>query len=325
MKTYRHPEHNPVVEKLLGGFDNWDSEYYIFIAQHGYPFLQSMAFFPLYPSLMWLVGRTLLWPLSFLLTDRSLFLVAGTLVNLCVFPLSAVALYLLTLSVSSSQRYSLVTVLLFCINPASVFMSAVYTETLFSFFTFVALCFLTQRYCWSASILFSLASATRSNGIVLAGFIGYYHLRRLYQNMSISRRVSLASLISLSQTTLICVMQCLVVVLPFLLFEGYSYLKFCHLPASGGQEVWEWCHWSLPLSYSYIQQHYWNVGFLRYYELKQIPNFLLASPVVLLSLTTLYSYGCGNAALSRQLKGRWVLVHVLTSLYLILNTFSLWQ
>jgi phosphatidylinositol glycan class V len=303
MKTYRYPQHDLVTETLLGGCDNWDSEYFIFIAHHGYPFLQTMAFFPLYPCLMWLVGRTLLWPLCFLLADRSLFLVAGTLVNLCVFPLSAAALYLLTLSVSRNQRFSLYAVLLFCINPASVFMSTVYTETLFSFFTFAGLCFLTQRYSWGASLFFSLASATRANGIVLAGFIGYYHLHRLYQNVGISKSLTFRTVKSVGKAVVVCGVQCLVVVLPFLLFQLYSYWKFCHLPASRGEGTYDWCQRSLPLAYSYIQQHYWNVGFLRYYEWKQIPNFLLAFPALWLSLSTLYSTCCGNTGISRGLKG----------------------
>ena len=304
MKTYRHPEHDPLTETLLGGYDNWDSEYYIFIAHHGYHFLQSMAFFPLYPYLMWLVGRTLLWPLGLLLAHRSLFLVAGTLVNLCAFPLSAWALYLLTLSVSRNRKLSLLTVLLFCINPASVFMSTVYTETLFSLFTFSGLLFLTHRYSWTASFLFSLASATRANGIVLAGFIGYYHLYRVYQTMCISSAFSFRTVKFVAKAVLVCGLQCVAVVLPFLLFQLYAYWKFCHLPSNSGQEVYKWCQHSLPLAYTYIQQHYWNVRFLSYYELKQIPNFLLAFPALWLSLCTLYSYSSGKSGISRELKGR---------------------
>ena len=79
MRVHRHPDHDWITETLLGGFDNWDSEYYIYIAQHGYTFLQSMAFFPLYPMLMWLVGRVALFPLNFLLASRSLFLIAGSI------------------------------------------------------------------------------------------------------------------------------------------------------------------------------------------------------------------------------------------------------
>lgn len=294
MKDHRHPDHDIVTETFLGGFDNWDSEYYIYIAQHGYTFLQSMAFFPLYPLLMGLVGRVALFPLTYLLAERSVFLIAGSLVTMAVFPLAAVALYLQTLLLSDSQRFSIITVLLFCINPASVFMSAVYTEAVFAFLTFSGLCLLTCSYFWSASFMFSLASATRSNGIVLAGFIAYSHICRM-----VTVYATRTSVVQLITILLSCVVQCTIVVLPFVLFQLYSYWKYCLLPTGSD---YEWCHWTLPLAYSYIQQYYWNVGFLRYFQLKQIPNFLLALPAVALSCYTLYRYGCGRKEILRQFK-----------------------
>lgn len=58
-----------------------------------------------------------------------------------------------------------------------------------------------------------------------------------------------------------------------------------------------WCHNEPPLAYSYIQkvnlrrhalsyltQVHWDNGFLAYWDAKQLPNFLLAVPCVLMIL-----------------------------------------
>ena len=39
--------------------------------------------------------------------------------------------------------------------------------------------------------------------------------------------------------------------------------------------------------YSKIQRKYWNVGFLRYYQIKQIPNFILSFPILSISYFTI--------------------------------------
>ena len=47
----------------------------------------------------------------------------------------------------------------------------------------------------------------------------------------------------------------------------------------------EWCNDQIPLPYSYVQDHYWKVGLFRYFELKQVPNFILATPILYLLAT----------------------------------------
>lgn len=54
-----------------------------------------------------------------------------------------------------------------------------------------------------------------------------------------------------------------------------------------------WCADVIPnfsAMYMFIQREYWNVGLFRYYELKQLPNFLLAAPVLILSAHSLFQF-----------------------------------
>lgn len=292
MRIHRHPSHNTIIETLLGGFDNWDSEYFIHIAQHGYTSLQTNAFFPLYPTLMWLVGKTLLFLFNIALSDRSLFLFSGVLINFIAFPMSALALYTLTVLLTNNYQLSFFSGLFFCFNPASVFMSAVYTETLFALFTFVGFCLLTSKWYNFASVLFALASATRSNGITLAAFIAYCQLIELYHVWQKNKSwLELTPL--LLKKALMTMVQCFVVVVPFIIFQFYGYWQYC-IQSSDVKDHYSWCYRRFPMPYSYIQEHYWNVGFLRYFHLKQIPNFLLALPMILTSVLVLWHYFRGK-------------------------------
>ena len=304
MKVHRDP-HDVVTETALGGFDNWDSEYFIFIAEHGYTkYDQTIAFFPLYPILMRFLSKTLLYPLSFFTTQRSILLCSGVILNFVVFPLATATLYLLTLEVSKNRKLAFLSAALFCINPASVFMSAVYTESFFFLFTLSGLLFLEYNQPWMSSALFALAGATRSNGIVLTGFLAFRCLAHIIDMLTGNGSVNVTTAISILKTLISTFLQCLITIGPFSLFQYYSYSIYCtspdHQPSSP-----PWCaEWDLlpPLPYSYVQHYYWNVGFLRYFQLKQLPNFLLAAPMVILSSYCIGKYISCSVAMTTEKK-----------------------
>ena len=303
MKAHRRPPHDIITETAFGGLDNWDSEYFIFIAQHGYrEFEQSMAFFPLYPLLMRTLSYTVFYPLSFFTSYRSVALISGVAINFIAFPLTTSALYLLTHEITHNRRLSFLAAALFCVNPASVFMTAVYTECLFAMFAFLGLFLLEKHWDWLAALSLSLAAATRSNGILLCGFLAFKWL--LYIHDAHSKHTGrFSQLLGYAlKRFFITALQCVIVLLPFAVYQYYAYTLYCTRrvnsvnidDTNSNLNKNNWCSWDSllpPFHYSHVQSYYWNVGFLRYFELKQIPNFLLATPMMLLSVYCLVRFG----------------------------------
>ncbi|KAL3226534.1 hypothetical protein MRX96_024874 [Rhipicephalus microplus] len=219
------------------------------------------------------------------LSRHSVLVLSGALVNVSFFAVAAVALHRLTHQLFSKEHAD-EAVLLFCFNPASIFFSACYSESVFAAISFLGMLLLEQNRPNLATFFFCLGGLVRSNGFLSAGFLLY---SGLVCGLTPVRSVFRASF---------CI-------LPFLLFQCYAWSLFCipdysqrFSPAvlnqaaeSGfrlaGRNASKWCSNLLPFSYGYIQSHYWDVGFLMYYRLKQMPNFILALPVVIVIPTFL--------------------------------------
>lgn len=300
----RQPSFQPtwsdlLFQKIFGGFGKWDAVYFLKIAEKGYSYEQYMAFFPLYP---WIL-RTVTWiftpAVKFLdLSQLSALLVCGWAVNSLFFTIAAVSLYKLTLRLFKRSKVALVSSLLFCINPASVFMSSLYTESLFCCLQFTALFHLEHEISIAVLLLFGLGCATRSNGILSCGFISHSILKHFLSTelaslMVSSDRLKLSHVFFTVTTILKLLLLNGIVLVPFILFQLYGYSLFC-LPFTGdiSHDKLSWCNNWLPFPYSHIQDTYWNVGFLRYFELKQIPNFFLAAPMLILSSCSVLAYCC---------------------------------
>lgn len=57
-----------------------------------------------------------------------------------------------------------------------------------------------------------------------------------------------------------------------------------------------------PRIYAFVQAHYWNVGFLRYYGPNQIPQLLLASPMIALTASCTWAYFAPDGRLAASLR-----------------------
>ena len=302
---------------LFDGFKRWDSLYFLHIAEYGYTYENTLAFCPFFPMMVRLVANTLFLPLHYILNYSTILLITSVFLNIYFFVKSAKALYLLSEKVLGDETLALKTAQLYCINPASIFFSAAYSEASFAFLTFSGLLEYEKGNLTKASFFFGLTGLARSNGIVNAGFILYRKFMDFIRQLTRPDWKELVdmktTLVAISSTCVITIgptlFYTILCLTPFAFYQAYAYSIFCNRQASyrdlpnhilnyGNNQHYKmphgglspWCHHTLPLSYSYVQAKHWNNGFLQYYQVKQIPNFLLAAPMILLCLTAIGYY-----------------------------------
>ena len=237
---------------------------------------------------------------------RELSLVIAVLLNLIFFVRAAHALYRLSNLVLGNKKRTEIAVALFCLNPASIFFSAPYSEGLFCWLSFLVMiqC-LDDINSIFITIPLSLSVLCRSNGILNIGFYVYFSLKKIMVPYSVHNAICTCSKMFVI-FMLIAFHYGMAQVYIYYLFcfehkfnfpkhiLDYGLLKNFVMAGNKSEETSPWCSNRLPLSYSYVQSHYWDVGFLKYYELKQIPNFLLALPVIILVIVNTYSYVANN-------------------------------
>ena len=292
-----------LVEYVFGGFRRWDAHYFLHISEHGYTYEHTMAFYPLYPFVIRSITNWILCLecISSILSFRSVALLVAITLNTFFFIKAAHMLQNLTNYVfNNNQRQSNRAVYLFCFNPASIFFTAPYTESLFAWLTFSVMYNVATNKLNSAILPLCLSIACRSNGFINVGFVLYYGFTHA---LTINRTSIYKYLFKLLHYFVLI----LLAILAFFSIQIYQYSLFCshydnkfsyilieHAFKNGyvlaGERISSWCTHTVPLAYSYIQSYYWNVGFMKYYEIHQIPNFLLALPILIVFLSNIYKF-----------------------------------
>ncbi|XP_057956419.1 uncharacterized protein LOC131149729 [Malania oleifera] len=261
----------------------WDGVYFVRIAECGYEYEQSYAFLPLLPISLSIFSRTVFAPLIPLVGHRAVLGLSGYVLNSIAFVLSAIYLYRLSVIILKDPEAALRASILFCFNPASIFYSSIYSESLYSMLSIGGLYHLISGANDVAMLFFALSGCARSNGVLNAGYFCFQTLHKSYDAIFLKKRAFLAVQILIAGA-----LRCLFIFVPFIAFQAYGYRNIClgHFP----DEMRPWCKARIPLLYNYIQSHYWGVGFLRYFQLKQLPNFLLASPILSLAFFSIFYY-----------------------------------
>ncbi|VDL63322.1 unnamed protein product [Nippostrongylus brasiliensis] len=308
-----------LIQRVFAGFKRWDAVHMLHIAQHEYVFENSLAIF------------SMAWATPFVhfgvLHVSSALLISAVAINLGCFVIAAALLYRIVQKVSRSVKQAIVAVLLFSANPASIFFSAAYTESvrqlsiilLYCMLTFAGICLLLEdrpsffiRYLGSL-LCFSLAYATRSNGLINIGYVGFFclidfllgvdceHPRR---RLVIFRRPISVIVARTAAFVMRMFLAVLSISLPIFIHGRRQQIAFCsqssttsvpltlqrfatenNLVTVGRTDVIDWCNVSssiLPPFYASIQSKYWHVSLFGYWQLRKLPCFIMAAPALFL-------------------------------------------
>lgn len=157
-----------------------------------------------------------------------------------------------------------------------------YTESIYALMVFSALYFLATNHFIFSSLSFFFATFTRSNGILLTGFIIFRFFYSLFHSYfsffatllpsssgnTTSRKgqtnTSFESKIQSECTqgevgfshfskVLMTVVMCVVTVAPYFGFQLYGKLQFCDEDPTARP----WCNTLIPSLYGFVQNHYW--------------------------------------------------------------------
>jgi hypothetical protein len=149
------PADGPHVSLIFNTFAQWDSGWFIRIADHGYDVKQSSAFFPLYPLVVRGVAEVV----------RST-VVAGVLVSLVSAGLAAIAIFRIARRLAGEAVAS-DSVLFLALFPLGLVFTAVYSDGLFLALASWSFLAALRRQAIPASLLGALAVATRPTGLAL--------------------------------------------------------------------------------------------------------------------------------------------------------------
>ncbi|CDS42523.1 gpi mannosyltransferase 2 [Echinococcus multilocularis] len=318
---------------ILDGFHKWDAIYFHFISVNGYLLENTLAFFPLFPIFLRLIS-SLTYTLLPLWSFWTHSILVGVVLSFFCNLLCTIQMYRLSKLLLMSDSLSVVSALLFAINPASVFFTTLYSEALYSFLFLSALIWIYECKYVTGCLILSMTVLCRSNGLVNCGFPCFFQfillvnkLRSLYGkgrhgSAKHSPLPISAAIMAVFHRFLALLAVFLCMGSPYLTYQYYAGFLYCStlpkpaslsfmLPKKPGPELEEfanelgvltpysinssfqpvWCAgvpWS---SYMLLQKKFWDVGAFNYYRWRQLPNFLLALPVLFLIFKVVSLFG----------------------------------
>jgi phosphatidylinositol glycan class V len=257
-------------------------------------------------------------------------IISGLIISNTSFILSSWILWYLIQSIYKNndniQNNNIIYVsyLTYIFNPANIFFASIYTESFYSLFAWLSFLLIENDSYWYLSyVTFFIASSIRSNGIlniIIAAFILIRQYLQIEKSVIKNNNYTMKIILLVVQYIIFLSFFVLFIGLPSFIFDTVSRIYICgtskdffssnNLITRNIYYIYiniffknntiennvvlqqSICKYSFNGNtiYRYIQNKYWNVGFFSYYQLKQIPNFVLAMPIIIISYIIIKYY-----------------------------------
>ncbi|ORX34138.1 GPI mannosyltransferase 2 [Kockovaella imperatae] len=280
LPTFIHPfdASHSLLDPDAPGTLRWDAIHYTRIALEGYHYEQHLAFMPGYMGLMRGAGEIVAR-----FAGRNVgindVVWGGMAVNLLASMGSTTILYNLTMRIASKE-FAIITCIFYSFPPSPAVLVSPYTEPTFALFTLLGVDLALKRRNFLSALSLATATSIRATGI----FGALVPCALLMSPRGVPTWADLRPK-RLIHRLFYAVILSLIVASPFIAFQVYAYRSFC-VPSP----TRPWCSAKLPLAYSFVQAEYWNNGWLNYWTLQQLPNLIIALPVLIPSYWGSYKY-----------------------------------
>src|SRR5262249_47750700 len=164
---------SPNAHPFVNMWARWDSGWYLDIAEHGYSFVpgkqSNVAFFPLYPELMHVFHLVIPLPRDVGWLDD------GIILSNVALLVALIYLYRLV-RLDYERPTAARAVLYLCVFPTTLFLSAVYSESLFLALVVAAFYYARTARWFVAGLLAAAAAVCKPPGILLVVPLAYEYL-----------------------------------------------------------------------------------------------------------------------------------------------------
>ena len=300
---------------FLNYFISYDSIHFIIISKYSYLNDSIFAFYPFFPKLISAFSTILNLIFKFKNTFTSNILSGFLITNFLCF-INVFLLFALTFYYTKSLIKSKICVLLFLINPGTIFYISIYSENLFFTLHIILIQYLNKvdeinSYFLQLCVILIMLLTTRSNGIILCSYFLFPCLKIILKNCKYKEIFNQQDFFYNLKKFINLIKKNIVFIGKFIILFFHSFFVYIYMTKffpkneicrkvfrkinennSKYKMFYDYCHNEkynkINNFYSYIQKEYWNVGFLKQFNINSLDRIFLSIPMNICSGYVIY-------------------------------------